>query len=563
LSPRLKLRGVIVLLPTSTEKKTNIGIDYTKFNIVVSLLFASIFNARIWYVYFQHNSVIDISSFFQAIFFLFFLFSIFLFVFSIFGFRWLHKLVLVVCLLISAPAMYFSVNYGTLYDFTMIQNVLGTDSQESQELMSNQLLLMIIGLGFIPSIIVLRLKVEYPSIFEASYKNVLTAFFAILIGLFSVFPFYNEFNSFVRSNNVILRYSLLPISPLRVLFKSVSPFLNKKPVEKILLDKNASITDANIGPFTRPLALVVIIGETARDKSFRLQDEGLRSQEETLLNRHNLFYFSNFWSCGTSTLQSVPCMFSIFPRAEYDPIMNWKFENVAELIQRVGYSTSWTNNNSSCKDVCKNLESKPIIKKDAIQFVQDEQFYDEALVYDLAKRIRKKDQDQVIFLHQIGSHGPAYFRRSPDSYKILQPVCESIDFVNCERSEIRNAYNNTILYTKTVIGKAIEQLKEINNQYATLLIYVSDHGESTGEKGLYLHGTPYYIAPDEQTHIPAMFWMNEHYINDRGIDKSCLSAKLENRFSHDNFSHTLIGILDIKTSHYKKALDILASCRRS
>jgi len=275
-------------LLTSAEKKTNIGIDYTKFNIVASVLFASIFNARIWNIYFQHHSLIDISSFFQAIFFLFFLFSIFLFVFTIFSFRWLHKLVVVVCLLISAPAMYFSVNYGTLYDFTMIQNVLGTDSRESQELMSDQLLLMIFGLGFIPSIVVLRLKVEYPNLFEASYKNVVTAFFAILIGLFSVFPFYKEFSSFVSSNNVVLRYSLLPISPLRVLFKSAFPFINKKSVEKILLDKNASITDANIGLFSRPLALVVIIGETARDKSFSLQDEVLWNEYTTIRSLHVL-----------------------------------------------------------------------------------------------------------------------------------------------------------------------------------------------------------------------------------------------------------------------------------
>ena len=59
-----------------------------------------------------------------------------------------------------------------------------------------------------------------------------------------------------------------------------------------------------------------------------------------------------------------------------------------------------------------------------------------------------------------------------------------------------NAYDNTIAYTDKVLADLIDLLA-MQEGLSTSLIYVSDHGESLGEKGLYLHGAPYFMAPDE------------------------------------------------------------------
>ena len=94
-------------------------------------------------------------------------------------------------------------------------------------------------------------------------------------------------------------------------------------------------------------------------------------------------------------------------------------------------------------------------------------------------------------------------------------------------------------------------------------MYLSDHGESLGENGLYLHGAPYMIAPEEQTQVPWFMWLGNDYANAKGINKQCLLDKANNgTFSHDNLFHTLLGLYGVDTTAKDNQLDIIASCRQ-
>ena len=89
----------------------------------------------------------------------------------------------------------------------------------------------------------------------------------------------------------------------------------------------------------------------------------------------------------------------------------------------------------------------------------------------------------------LGSHGPAYFLRYPEGLEKFGPSCRTAEFTECILEEIVNAYDNTIAYTDNFLAETIGVL-DGQSRADTALIYVSDHGESLGDGGLYLHGAP-------------------------------------------------------------------------
>jgi lipid A ethanolaminephosphotransferase len=95
------------------------------------------------------------------------------------------------------------------------------------------------------------------------------------------------------------------------------------------------------------------------------------------------------------------------------------------------------------------------------------------------------------------------------------------------------------------------------------ILYVSDHGESLGEKGLFLHAVPYALAPRVQTHVPMVFWSTAGFNERMQLDRQCLFEQRNRPLSHDNYLHTVLGLLDVSTSVRKPELDFVQRCRRS
>jgi lipid A ethanolaminephosphotransferase len=169
--------------------------------------------------------------------------------------------------------------------------------------------------------------------------------------------------------------------------------------------------------------------------------------------------------------------------------------------------------------------------------------------------------NMLVVMHQLGSHGPSYYKRYPPAFRKFLPACESDDLRQCDAKAIVNAYDNTILYTDFFLGKVIDFLAEAQKSHDTALLYMSDHGESLGEGGLYLHGIPYAIAPQAQTHVPFVLWMSPAFRSDVGVDEACMRARAAQPVSHDDLFHTLLGVFDVRTSVYDPKLDIFAGCR--
>jgi len=166
----------------------------------------------------------------------------------------------------------------------------------------------------------------------------------------------------------------------------------------------------------------------------------------------------------------------------------------------------------------------------------------------------------VIF-HMIGSHGPAYSERYPPEFEVFKPACRSNELQRCTTQEVVNAYDNSILYTDHVLAKQIDLLQANASRFDSMLLYASDHGESLGEQGIYLHGLPYSFAPRVQKEVPMLLWASRGYVERTGLSLNCVKARSHNAVSHDNLYHTVLGALAVHNAVYDPRMDILAQCR--
>jgi lipid A ethanolaminephosphotransferase len=236
-------------------------------------------------------------------------------------------------------------------------------------------------------------------------------------------------------------------------------------------------------------------------------------------------------------------------------------ENILDFIANSGFSVQWRDNNTGCKGICERVDFIDLtqIKNNSLCITGE--CFDEILLKDLRQQIIDNPNNQVIVMHQKGSHGPAYYLRYPEEFKQFIPVCATNKLQNCDPKDINNAYDNTILYTDHVVDQVIEELKQLPSDYNTALVYISDHGESLGENNIYLHGTPYFMAPEAQTHVPFLLWFSNKFMKNFNLNTDCLNKKTKLSFSHDNLFHSMLGLLDLETSYYQPEMDIFASCR--
>jgi lipid A ethanolaminephosphotransferase len=311
----------------------------------------------------------------------------------------------------------------------------------------------------------------------------------------------------------------------------------------------------------RPRVLVLVVGETARAANFSLL--GYPRETNPELAQAGVTVFDNVRSCGTSTEVSLPCMFSPYGRENYDERRIRNSEGLLNVLVRAGYAVKWIDNQSGCKGVCQGdgIEYQKTEQSLAPDLCDSTECHDEILVRLLSRELEQLRGNTVFVLHMLGNHGPAYFRRYPPAFRRFLPDCQTAELRGCSREEVVNAYDNAILYTDHVLANVIRTLSSDPRPLDSAMIYVSDHGESLGERGLYLHGIPYAIAPEVQTHVPMLVWMSRGMAGD--LDEQCLRAKSKAAWSHDNLFHSVLGLLDVQTSAYSASHDIFNGCRGS
>ncbi len=481
--------------------------------------------------------------------------------FTLLSSKYTTKPILIIAFLVSSFTAYFMDTYHVVIDDSMIRNSMQTNLSESSDLFSLKLVIYVVLLGLLPSYLIYKTKIDYKSFKNEVFSKIKTIILSLILIIIIVFSFSKFYTSFFREHKP-LRYHVNPIYWIYSIGKYINTTFNSGPIIVKTIGDDAKIKEeVKHDEVEKTELIIMVVGEAARANRFSLN--GYEKETNPLLKKEEITNFSNMYSCGTSTAESVPCMFSIFDKADYDYKKGISTENVLDVLKHTKYvNVLWRDNNSDSKGNALRVDFEDFrTSKTNTICEEDGECRDEGMLVGLDEYIKKhKGEDILIVLHQMGNHGPAYYKRYPKEFEKFTPICKSNQLEECTQEEVSNAYDNAILYTDYFLSKVINFLKPYSNDYETAMVYMSDHGESLGENGIYLHGLPYFMAPDEQKHIGALMWFDGDIKNE--IDTVKLNTYKNNSFSQDNLFHTLLGLFEVETQVYKKEMDILYNARK-
>ena len=479
----------------------------------------------------------------------------------------LFKPVAFLLLLASAASSYFMLQYNIVIDATMLANVVNTDAREVRDLMSWSLVFSLVVLAGLPMAWLSRQKIAARPFWSQAWRNLLSTLAALTLLALVTLAAYQDLASLMR-NHKHVRYLVNPLNAIYAGGKLLADQLPRARRDLQPIGQDARLGPSYAGQQRTPL-VVLVVGETARAANFSLGGYARRTNPEleALRDAGGLTYYSQVRSCGTNTQTSVPCMFSHLGKREHEASAQ-PYENLLDLLQRAGLAVLWLDNQSGCKGLCARVNQVITRTLDVPGLCSGGECLDEILLHGLDERIAVLDSAQrargvVVVMHQMGSHGPAYYRRSPAAFKKFLPECSSNVLQDCPREQLLNAYDNTLLYTDHVLASTVRWLdrRSRDGKVDGAMVDVSDHGESLGENNLYLHGLPYALAPDTQTHVPMVTWLSGAMQKRLGIRVECLQQQAAAPLSHDNLFHSMLGLLDVQTSLYKQGLDWFSTCR--
>lgn len=436
--------------------------------------------------------------------------------------RFVGKFLLVLFFILNAVAVYFINTYGVIIDESMIGNVLNTNYQESSSFFSIKLVLYIIVLGVIPGIYIIKVKIIYGTWKRFLITSSLTLLFILALAFATSSSWL-----WIDKNSKTLGGLAMPWS--YTVNTSLFYIHKHKENEKEILLPNATIKD------NRKSVVVLVIGESARSRNFSLY--GYAKNTNPLLSKvPGLFHF-DATSCATYTTAGVKCILEHAETDElYEILPNYLYRNNVEVIWR---TTNWGEPPIHIKNY-QNMDSlMPNCKGEGCN-------YDEVLLSGLKEQILASRKNKIlIVLHTSTSHGPTYSKKYPPRFETFKPVCNSVELGNCSQEALINAYDNTIVYTDYILYSVIEDLKALK-EYNSAMIFVSDHGESLGEKNLYMHGLPLSLAPKEQYEIPFIVWVSD----------GSKQLKANKTLSQNHVFHSVLNFLNIESPVYNEEMNI-------
>ncbi len=467
------------------------------------------------------------------------------------------KPIYIFLILTAAAASWYADTLGVVIDRNMIGNAMTTTANEAKHLVTARFVIHMTVFGLLPTLAVIWVRIDHKPILKKVFEHLLIIIPCLLIAGGVTFANYRDFASTFREHRDLMA-SLNPVAPIVAAVKYGKTLVADQNVvvKPLGLDARNAEPGSHVD---KPHVLVLVVGETARAQDFSLF--GYDRETNPALKAHdNVFAFANTTSCGTATAVSLPCMFSIYNRPEYSDSKARRTENLIDVLGHAGVHTEWWDNNTGSKGVALRTVERNFSVGDDPRFCIKSECRDDILVDRLKQELPKITGDTVLVLHQIGSHGPAYFMRYRQETAPFKPDCRSADFADCTDVELRNAYDNTIAYTDKILGEIIDALSARNDQIIGSMLYMSDHGESLGENGLYLHGAPWFMAPDEQTHIPFIAWLSPEYVKEEEVDLACMREHTAGPYSHDNFFHSVLGIMEVSTGVYDRTMNVFSEC---
>lgn len=524
----------MTFLTTITSNKSNFWeISASQFVFIMALLSFALFHLPLFSFAAANLDVTTVNGLLTL-----FTVSIIVFTFTTVAFfllfmvsRWVALPIVIIIFLLNAVALYFMLTYQVVFDRALIANIFNTRIIESGDYFHPKLLFYLLIFGVIPTWIALKFRITTVS----RLKLLLHAFLTLVFCLILVYL--NAATSlWIDKNASKLGSRVLPWSYLIRIAEYQRLTLQTPEVRELLPSATFNEAEKSV--------VVLVIGETARAQNFALY--GYERQTNPLLRERNVVTLNDTTACSTYTTASIACMLSHTDSGgdNYEPLPTY--------LHRQGVDVIWHTNNWGEPPISvQTYKDSEALKPDCRSKYCD---YDELLLSGLKARIESSDKSKIlVILHASGSHGPSYYKKYPVAFEVFKPVCKTVALDQCSAQSLMNAYDNSILYTDYFLSQLIDLLQSIP-MTPTSMLYVSDHGESLGEYGLYLHGTPFAIAPDYQKKVPFLLWMSEDFMTQRNLSTN--SFKQQEKHSHRHIFHSVMGALSVKSDVYEKAFDI-------
>ena len=473
----------------------------------------------------------------------------------VFANRWTVKPLLAGIVIASAMAAYYMDHYAVFMDPDMLRNILHTEYKEARELVTPGLVTHIVLMSALPLLMLWRVRILRRSLPRAAIMRVLAMIAAVSVAAGGLAIAYRDLSALMRNQKEV-RYLVTPGNFLYAAMRVVAS--DARQAQQAIAPIGL---DAQVGPRppeSKPRLLVIVVGETVRAQNWGLN--GYARDTTPQLRALDVINFSNVRACGTATEVSLPCMFSAVGRRDYDEERIRGQESLLHVLTHGGLTTLWRDNQTGCKGVCAGLPFQQLNAEEVAGLCKDGLCLVEILLHGLQRDIDAAKGDLVVVLHPLGNHGPSYHLRYPERFRKYTPTCDSAELGDCSKEEVGNSYDNAVLYGDHFVGETIRLLAAQTGRDSAL-IYLSDHGESLGEHGLYLHGVPYAIAPEQQTAVPMVTWLSPSFAASARLDTACLRAKAAAPLAHDHLFHSTLGLLDVETSVYAPEFDLFRSCR--
>jgi lipid A ethanolaminephosphotransferase len=471
--------------------------------------------------------------------------------------RYVTRPLLMIFILAAAASGWFMDHFGVIIDTEMVRNAAETSAPEAGHLMTPAFALHMFVFGALPCLILAWVRILHRPFFQKVGHNLAIILPCLLVFFGAAYSQAGTFAFTIRQHRDWFD-TLNPLFPIGSTLRFAMGSSQEIGIVAQPRGEDARVFDAGAGHRRKPRVTIIVVGETARAESFQLG--GYERATNPELSGEDIVYFKQTTSCGTATAVSVPCMFSGLGHSEYTHEKALASENLMDVLTHAGIRTEWWDNNTGSKGMAARIPYKELYQSNDPRFCDKGECKDEILLDQLDSWLGTVDRDAVLVLHQLGSHGPAYYARYPDAFRTFTPDCRSAEFSACHRQEIINAYDNSILYTDHVLATIIHKLKAQETRLAPSMIYMSDHGESLGEKGLFLHGAPWVVAPAQQTHIPFVLWLGEEARS--ATARACWSLQSNEPQSHDNLFHTVLGLMHVETKVHDRTKDLYAACEK-
>lgn len=460
-----------------------------------------------------------------------------------------------ILLLVGAVCSYFMSEYGIVIDESMVRNAIETTALEATPFLGGAFVWHLFFFGIVPATVVgaVRLPQQRPLAALFAHLGIVAAFVTLLVG-----TLYANFGavSFFAHQHHTLRLLMNPGYPL---YATARYFVGESDIP---VRADLPVRLAAAAAPRKPALVVFVLGETAR--ADRFSHNGYARDTNRYTRLRDVVNFPDVRSCGTSTAESVPCLFSNLGQARFSHDAAERRESWFAALGRLGVDVFWRDNSTGCKDVCAPDRFEELADATHPRYCNATGCFDEILLENFAAFTADRSRDHFIVLHQRGSHGPAYHTDAPREHKQFLPECDLPNLRNCSRDAINNAYDNTILYTDYFLSRVIDTLEANSAEFSTAMLYVSDHGESLGENGLYLHGFPYSLAPEEQKRVPMLLWASKTFYEQRiGAARDCATAAAQRPATHDALMHTILPWFGVESADYDENLDLFAACRRT